>query len=261
MSLMFEDRDGRLGGAADVRRRHIRRSARRMRRAGAGGRSPGSEAPAAGSRAGGAAARPERRSSPRSATDRHRSGRSRSRAEAFANELANVPEAEQRSVLVDAVVNMKLMAQAARDAGLDKGPEFEARLEFLTAAGAAQRLCRAERRERADRRGAAGGLPDARRRAAQARGAGARAPHPRRHEGSGREDHRRSEGRRVVRGAGQAVEGSERPERRRPRLLRPRPDGAAVRRRRPSRSSPARSPRRRCRPSSAGTSSRSKRSG
>ena len=44
-----------------------------------------------------------------------------------------------------------------------------------------------------------------------------------------REDHRRPEGRRVVRGARQAVEGPERPERRRPRLLRPRADGAALR--------------------------------
>ena len=46
---------------------------------------------------------------------------------------------------------------------------------------------------------------------------------------AGGEDHRGPEGRRLVRGAGQAVEGSERPERRRPRLLRSRPDGAAVR--------------------------------
>jgi peptidyl-prolyl cis-trans isomerase C len=51
--------------------------------------------------------------------------------EAFANELANVPKEQWRSVLVDAVVNMELMAQGARDAGLDKGPEFERRLDFL----------------------------------------------------------------------------------------------------------------------------------
>ena len=51
--------------------------------------------------------------------------------EAFASELANVPEEQQRSVLVDAVVNMKLMALGAQDAGLDKGQEFEDRLAFL----------------------------------------------------------------------------------------------------------------------------------
>jgi peptidyl-prolyl cis-trans isomerase C len=51
--------------------------------------------------------------------------------EAFASELANVPKEQQRSVLVDAVVNMQLMAQGAHDAGLDKGPEFDRRLQFL----------------------------------------------------------------------------------------------------------------------------------
>ena len=51
--------------------------------------------------------------------------------EAFASELANVPEEQRRSVLVDAVINMQLMAQGAHDAGLDKGPEFDRRLEFL----------------------------------------------------------------------------------------------------------------------------------
>ena len=56
---------------------------------------------------------------------------------------ASVPEAQQRSVLVDALVNMQLLAQAARDAGLDKGPEFERRLDIPEAAGAAQCLCRA----------------------------------------------------------------------------------------------------------------------
>ena len=51
--------------------------------------------------------------------------------EAFAEELGRVPEAQQRSVLVDAVVNLLLMAQGAKDAGLDQGPEFERRLAFL----------------------------------------------------------------------------------------------------------------------------------
>ena len=51
--------------------------------------------------------------------------------DAFASELTNVPEAQQRSVLIDAVVNMELLAQAARDENLDQGPDFDARAEFL----------------------------------------------------------------------------------------------------------------------------------
>ncbi len=51
--------------------------------------------------------------------------------EAFSSELANVPKEQWRSVLVDAVVNMQLMAQGAHDAGLDTGPEFERRVAFL----------------------------------------------------------------------------------------------------------------------------------
>jgi peptidyl-prolyl cis-trans isomerase C len=51
--------------------------------------------------------------------------------DAFANELANVPQAQQRSVLVDAVVNMQLLAQAAHDQGLDSSSEFDAQLAFL----------------------------------------------------------------------------------------------------------------------------------
>jgi peptidyl-prolyl cis-trans isomerase C len=51
--------------------------------------------------------------------------------EAFSQELANVPQEQWRSVLVDAIINMKLMALGAQEAGLDKGEEFEARLAFL----------------------------------------------------------------------------------------------------------------------------------
>jgi len=51
--------------------------------------------------------------------------------EAFSSELANVPKEQWRSMLVDAIINMELMAQGAHDAGLDKGPEFERRVEFL----------------------------------------------------------------------------------------------------------------------------------
>jgi peptidyl-prolyl cis-trans isomerase C len=49
----------------------------------------------------------------------------------FANELGGVPENEQRGLLTDALVNMQLFAQAARDAGLEQSPGFEQRLEFL----------------------------------------------------------------------------------------------------------------------------------
>lgn len=52
--------------------------------------------------------------------------------EEFAGELAQIPPQQKRGVLVDALVNMELLAQAARAAGLDKGPAFESRLEFLT---------------------------------------------------------------------------------------------------------------------------------
>jgi peptidyl-prolyl cis-trans isomerase C len=51
-------------------------------------------------------------------------------AEQFSGELAQVPEAERRSVLIDAVVSVKLLAQAAREEGLDQTDEFKARLAF-----------------------------------------------------------------------------------------------------------------------------------
>jgi peptidyl-prolyl cis-trans isomerase C len=51
--------------------------------------------------------------------------------EAFANEMANVPEGQPRAVLIDAVVSLELLAQAARDAGMADGPQFEAELAFL----------------------------------------------------------------------------------------------------------------------------------
>lgn len=49
----------------------------------------------------------------------------------FGSELEEIPEAQQRSALIDALVNMRLLAVAARDAKLDQGPEFERRLEFI----------------------------------------------------------------------------------------------------------------------------------
>ena len=49
----------------------------------------------------------------------------------FAAELQQVPPAQQRSLLIDALINMKLLAKAARDANLDQTPEFEARRHFI----------------------------------------------------------------------------------------------------------------------------------
>ena len=49
----------------------------------------------------------------------------------FASELGDIAENEQRGLLIDALVNMEMLAQAARDAGLDKGPAFQQRLDFL----------------------------------------------------------------------------------------------------------------------------------
>jgi peptidyl-prolyl cis-trans isomerase C len=51
-------------------------------------------------------------------------------AEAFEGELANVPEPQKRSVILDAFVNMRLLALAAEDAGIDKTDDFAKRLHF-----------------------------------------------------------------------------------------------------------------------------------
>ena len=49
----------------------------------------------------------------------------------FGAELQQVPPAQQRPLVVSALVNMEMLAQAAIDAGLDKGPEFEMRKAFV----------------------------------------------------------------------------------------------------------------------------------
>lgn len=49
----------------------------------------------------------------------------------FGAELQQVPPAQQRSLIIDALINMKLLAKAARDAGLDQRPEFETRRQFI----------------------------------------------------------------------------------------------------------------------------------
>jgi peptidyl-prolyl cis-trans isomerase C len=51
--------------------------------------------------------------------------------EAFEGELANVPEEQKRSVMIDAFVNMHLLAQAAEDAGIDETEAFAKRLDFM----------------------------------------------------------------------------------------------------------------------------------
>ena len=49
----------------------------------------------------------------------------------FGSELGQIPAEQQRSALIDALVNIELLALAAQDAKLDQGPDFERRVEFL----------------------------------------------------------------------------------------------------------------------------------
>ena len=49
----------------------------------------------------------------------------------FASELQQVPPEQQRGLVIDALVNIELLAKAARDAKLDQAPEFETRRQFL----------------------------------------------------------------------------------------------------------------------------------
>ncbi len=49
----------------------------------------------------------------------------------FRQDLAQVPEERRQSVLIDVLVDMALLAQAAEAAGLDKEPAFQRRLDFL----------------------------------------------------------------------------------------------------------------------------------
>lgn len=52
--------------------------------------------------------------------------------EAFGSELSNVAEDQKRKLTIEALVNLELAAQAARDQGLDQTEEFAHRLGFLT---------------------------------------------------------------------------------------------------------------------------------
>lgn len=49
----------------------------------------------------------------------------------FAQELAQVPAQQRRSVLIDVLIDMELLAQAARDRGMHETEEFQERLAFL----------------------------------------------------------------------------------------------------------------------------------
>ena len=49
----------------------------------------------------------------------------------FSQELAQIPEERRQSILIDVLVDMALLAQAAEKAGLDKSAEFQRRMEFL----------------------------------------------------------------------------------------------------------------------------------
>jgi len=52
-------------------------------------------------------------------------------AQDLGQELQRFPPAQWRKLLLDVMIDMELMAQAAREAGLDKDPDFQKQLEFL----------------------------------------------------------------------------------------------------------------------------------
>lgn len=52
-------------------------------------------------------------------------------AQDFGQDLQQMPEDQRRSALIDAVIDMRLMAKAATDAGLDQTDEFRRRLDQL----------------------------------------------------------------------------------------------------------------------------------
>ena len=52
-------------------------------------------------------------------------------SEVLASQLASMPPAQQRSVLIDTLIGMKLLALAGRDAGLEEAPEYKAQVAFL----------------------------------------------------------------------------------------------------------------------------------
>jgi len=51
----------------------------------------------------------------------------------FGEQLAQIPEAQRRSMVVDALVDMHVMADAAQAAGVTDSPKYKARMAFLEA--------------------------------------------------------------------------------------------------------------------------------
>ncbi|WP_208948309.1 peptidylprolyl isomerase [Segnochrobactrum spirostomi] len=52
-------------------------------------------------------------------------------AEDFATELARVPDSEKRRILMDVLVDMTLVSQAAEKAGIQDKPDFKERMDYL----------------------------------------------------------------------------------------------------------------------------------
>ena len=52
-------------------------------------------------------------------------------AQDLGQELQRFPPAQWRGILLDVIVDMKLLAQAAREAEIEKDPDFQKQLEFL----------------------------------------------------------------------------------------------------------------------------------
>lgn len=53
-------------------------------------------------------------------------------AQDLGQELQRFPPSQWRGILLDVIVDMELLAQAARDADIDKDPDFQKQLDFLT---------------------------------------------------------------------------------------------------------------------------------
>jgi len=53
-------------------------------------------------------------------------------AQDLGQELQRFPPAQWRKILLDVLIDMELLAQAARDAAIDQDPDFQKQVEFLT---------------------------------------------------------------------------------------------------------------------------------
>ncbi len=54
-------------------------------------------------------------------------------SDVFSEQLAQIPEAQRRSMVVETLVDMHVMAEAARAAGIADSPKYKARMTFLEA--------------------------------------------------------------------------------------------------------------------------------